>query len=47
MQYMVGPLREQIQECHGTGAKYWRKNFVAVITQDTMIDVNLKKQIKS
>ena len=32
---------------HYTGASLWRKNIVAVITQDRMIDDNLKRQIKN
>ena len=32
---------------HYTGALLWRKNIVAVITQDRMIDDNLKRQIKN
>ena len=32
---------------HYTGASYWRKNTVAVITQDRVIDDNLKRQIKN
>ena len=30
-----------------TGASHWRKSIVAVITQDRVIDDNLKKQIKN
>ena len=44
---MVAPLREQLQKYHYTGASHWRKNTVAAITQDRVIDDNLKKQIKS
>ena len=29
------------------GAYHWRKNVVAVITQDRVIDGNLKRQIKN
>ena len=32
---------------HHTGASHWRKNIVAVITQDMVIDDNLKRQIKN
>ena len=32
---------------HYTGASHWRKNIVAVITQDRLIDSNLKRQIKN
>ena len=32
---------------HYTGASHWRKNIVAVITQDWQIDGNLKRQIKN
>ena len=39
---MVAPHREQLQELHCTGASYCRKNIVAVITQDRVIDDNLK-----
>ena len=31
----------------GPGASYWTKNIVAVITQDRVIDDNLKRQIKN
>ena len=44
---MVLPLQEQIRSYHDTGASHWRKNIVAVITQDRVIDGNLKKQIKN
>ena len=30
-----------------SGASHWRKNIVAVITQDRLIDDNLKRQIKN
>ena len=43
---MVPPLQEQLQEYYYTGVKHWRKNIVAVITHDRVIDDNLKKQIK-
>ena len=32
---------------HYTGASHWRNNIVAVITQDRVIDDNLKRQIKN
>ena len=32
---------------HQTGASHWRKNIVAVITQDRVIDDNLRRQIKN
>ena len=32
---------------HYTGASHWRKNIVAVITQERVIDGNLKGQIKN
>ena len=41
---MVLPLQEQIRSYHYTGASHWRKNIVAVITQDRVIDDNLKIQ---
>ena len=44
---MVTPPREQIQEYYYTGPYHWRKNVVAVITQDRVIDDNLKRQIKN
>ena len=31
---------------HYTGASHWRKNIVGVVTQDKVIDYNLKRQIK-
>ena len=40
---MVLPLQEQIRSYHYTGASHWRKNIVAVITQDRVIDDNLKR----
>ena len=43
---MVAPLREHLHEYH-----YWslplEENIVAVITQDWVIDDNLKSQIKN
>ena len=30
---------------HYTGTSHWRKNIVAIITQDRVIDDNLKRQI--
>ena len=44
---MVAPLREQLQELSLYRASHWRKNIVAVITQDRVIDDNLKRQIKN
>ena len=44
---MVAPLREQLQNYHYTGASHWRKNTAAAITEDRVIDDNLKKQIKN
>ena len=44
---MFAPLQEQLQEYYYTGVKHWRKNIVAVITHDRVIDGNLKKQIKN
>ena len=32
---------------HYTGASHWRKNIVAVITQNRVIDEHLKRQIKN
>ena len=47
---MVAPLREQLQcstqSYHYTSASRWRKNVVAVISQDRVIDDNLKRQTK-
>ena len=45
MQYMVAPLREQLQEYHRSLTL--EENIVAVITQDRVIDDNLKRQIKN
>ena len=42
---MVSPLREQLQEL-SLCRSFRRKSIVAVITQDEVIDDNLKKQIK-
>ena len=42
---MAALLREQ-QEYHFTGASHWRK-ILLVITQNKVIDDNLKRQIKS
>ena len=44
---MVPTLWEQLQNLHYAGAQHWRKNIVAVITQDKTVDDNLKKQIKN
>ena len=35
------------RSCHYTEASHWRKDIVAVITQDRMINDNLKSQIKN
>ena len=40
---MVAPLQEQPQNW----ASHWKKNIVAVITQDWVIDDSLKRQIKN
>ena len=45
--YVVALLREQLQEYYYTGVSHRRKSIVAVITQDRVIDDNLKKQIKN
>ena len=42
---MVAPLREQLQEYHRSLTL--EENIVAVITQDRVIDDNLKRQIKN
>ena len=47
MQYNVAPLRVQLQEYHYTEASHCRKNTVAVITKDRVMDDNLKGQIKT
>ena len=44
---MVAPLREQLQELSLYRASHWRKNIVAVITQDRVIIDNLKRQVKN
>ena len=44
---MVAPLREQLQELSLYRASYWRKDIAAVVTQDRVIDDNLKRQIKN
>ena len=44
---MVGPLQEHFQKYHYTWAYYWMENTVAVISQDRVIDDNLKKEIKN
>ena len=44
---MAAPLREQLQLHYYTGVSHWRKNIVAVITQDRVIDDNLKRQLKN
>ena len=43
---MVAPLREQLQEYHYRSLTL-EENIVAVITQDRVIDDNLKRQIKN
>ena len=40
---MVAPLREQLQELSLYRASYWRKDIAAVVTQDRVIDNNLKR----
>ena len=47
MQYIVAPLREQRQEYHYNQRLTLEGNIVAVITQDRVIDDNLKMQIKN
>ena len=44
---MVAPPREQLQEYDYNQRLTLEENIVAVITQDRMIDDNLKKQIKN
>ena len=44
---MVAPLQEQLQNYHYKGASHWRKNTVAVIIQDRVLNDNFKKQIKN
>ena len=45
---MVSPLREQLQEYYYTGASFTlEENIIAVVTQDRVIDDNLKRQIKN
>ena len=41
---MVAPLREQLQEYHYRSLTL-EENFVAVITQDRVIDENLNKTL--
>ena len=43
---MVAFLREQIKELSlYTGASHWRENIAGVITQDRVIDHNLKREV--
>ena len=44
---MVAPLREQLQELSLYRASHWRKNIVAVITQDRVIIDNLKGKLET
>ena len=44
---MVAPLREQLHKYHHTGALTLKKNIIAVITQDRVIDDNLEREIKN
>ena len=45
---MITPLREQLQELSlYTGTSYWKENIVTAITQDRVIDDNLKRQFKN
>ena len=45
MQYVVAPRREQLQEYYYRSLTR-EENIVAVITQDRVIDGNLKSQVK-
>ena len=44
---MFAPLREQPQEYHSNRRLTLEENIVAVITQDRLIDDNLKRKIKN
>ena len=44
---MVTPLRDRLQEYHYYQSLTLEENIVAVITQDRLIDNNLKKKIKT
>ena len=44
---MIASLREQLHKYHYTGALTLEKNIIAIITQDRVIDDNLKRQIKN
>ena len=45
---MITPLREQLQELSlYTGTSYWKENIVTAITQNRVIDDNLKRQFKN
>ena len=43
---MVAPLREQLQEYHYRSLTL-EENIVAVLTQDRVLDGNLKRKIKN
>ena len=43
----LAPLREQLQKYHYAGAYHWRKNIVAVITQDRVTDAIWKGKLKT
>ena len=44
---MVAHFENNSRSYHFTGGLHWRKNIVAVITQDRVIDDNLKRKIKN
>ena len=44
---MIASLREQLHKYHYTGVFTLEKNIIAIITQDRVIDDNLKRQIKN
>ena len=46
MYYMFLFLENNYRSFHCTGDSHWRKNIVAVTTQDRMIDDTLKIQTK-
>ena len=44
---MMAPLREQLQEYHHNRRLTLEENIDAIITQDNVMDDNLKRQIKN
>ena len=44
---ICGNIENNPRSSHYTGASHYRKNIVAFITQDTVIDDNLERELKT